>query len=126
MTSAGVSAAKVAVAALAVVCVTMAILPLLNARLLALLNEHTFLMTYIRQTGETPMPRKDEIFPLLTDRESHILPLLLSGKKNREIAEALELSENTIKTRARSIYAKYGVSSRTELVVRLKDKHIPR
>ena len=40
---------------------------------------------------------------------------MLQSKKRREIAEALCLSENTIKTYTRTLYGKLGVRSREEL-----------
>ncbi|NLZ92136.1 MAG: response regulator transcription factor, partial [Clostridiales bacterium] len=38
------------------------------------------------------------------------------GKSNREIAGALFISENTVKTHARNIFSKYDVASRAELI----------
>ena len=52
---------------------------------------------------------------ILSTREREILELLLRNKKRKEIAEALCLSENTIKTYTRTLYGKLGVSSREEL-----------
>ena len=52
---------------------------------------------------------------MLTVRERQILELLLANQKRKEIAEALCLSENTIKTYIRTLYGKLGVSSREEL-----------
>ena len=52
---------------------------------------------------------------MLTVRERQILELVLANKKRKEIAEALCLSENTIKTYIRTLYGKVGVSSREEL-----------
>lgn len=52
---------------------------------------------------------------MLTVREREILELVLQNKKRREIAEALCLSENTIKTYTRTLYGKVGVGSREEL-----------
>lgn len=52
---------------------------------------------------------------MLTAREREILELVLQNKKRKEIAEALCLSENTIKTYTRTLYGKVGVSSREEL-----------
>lgn len=52
----------------------------------------------------------------LTPRESEILNLLLCGYKNREISERLCISENTLKTHAKRIYEKLGVSSKRELL----------
>lgn len=42
--------------------------------------------------------------------------LALSGRANREISEALHISENTVKTHLHSIYSKYAVGSRAELI----------
>ena len=52
---------------------------------------------------------------MLTAREREILELVLQNKKRKEIAEELNLSENTIKTYTRTLYGKVGVSSREEL-----------
>lgn len=52
---------------------------------------------------------------MLATREREILELVLQNKKRKEIAEALCLSENTIKTYTRTLYGKVGVSSREEL-----------
>ena len=52
---------------------------------------------------------------ILSVREREILELILMNKKRKEIAEALCLSENTIKTYTRTLYGKLGVGSREEL-----------
>ena len=52
---------------------------------------------------------------VLTSREREILELILQNKKRKEIADGLNLSENTIKTYTRTLYGKLGVSSREEL-----------
>ncbi|HEY1286610.1 MAG TPA: LuxR C-terminal-related transcriptional regulator [Solirubrobacterales bacterium] len=49
----------------------------------------------------------------LTDREVEVLRLVAAGKSNREIAEALVISEHTVARHLQNIYAKLGVSSRT-------------
>ncbi len=51
----------------------------------------------------------------LTAREKEVLELLLKGKKRYEIAQALFVSEETVKKQITSIYRKLGVSSRSEL-----------
>lgn len=51
----------------------------------------------------------------LSIREREILEMVLANKKRREIAEQMHLSENTIKTYTRTLYAKLGVSCREEL-----------
>ena len=52
---------------------------------------------------------------MLAAREREILELVLQNKKRKDIAEALCLSENTIKTYTRTLYGKVGVRSRDEL-----------
>lgn len=58
----------------------------------------------------------------LTAREREILEYILDNKKRREIAEALCLSENTVKTYTRTLYSKLGVGSREELYALLLQK----
>jgi len=48
----------------------------------------------------------------LTRREWEILALLATGSRNKEIASALSVSENTVKTHLGSIYRKINVDSR--------------
>lgn len=52
---------------------------------------------------------------LLTAREAEILPMLQQGSANLEIARALGIGIETVRSHARNIYAKLGVSSRREL-----------
>ena len=54
----------------------------------------------------------------LTARESETLALLAMGLSNRRIAEALFLSENTIRTHLKAVFRKLSVTSRTEAVAR--------
>jgi DNA-binding NarL/FixJ family response regulator len=54
--------------------------------------------------------------PLLTRRESEVLPLLREGRSNSEIALALGVGVETVRTHTRNIYRKLGVSSRRQLI----------
>ena len=54
----------------------------------------------------------------LTEREEEVLRLLRGTLSLREIGQELFLSANTIKTHARAIYRKLGVSTRQEAVER--------
>ncbi|MEW6571645.1 MAG: helix-turn-helix transcriptional regulator [Nitrospirota bacterium] len=52
----------------------------------------------------------------LTRRETDILRRVLDGLKNTEIAEELEISEQTVKDHLSNIYVKLGVKNRFALV----------
>jgi DNA-binding NarL/FixJ family response regulator len=55
----------------------------------------------------------------LTERESEVVTFLARGMSNRDIADAMILSENTVKTHLKSIFQKIGVSSRAQAVARI-------
>jgi DNA-binding NarL/FixJ family response regulator len=61
-------------------------------------------------------PVAQELVEPLTDRELELLDLLAEGLSNKLIAHRLGISEHTVKTHVASIFAKLGVSSRTEAV----------
>ena len=61
------------------------------------------------RTPELPEP--------LTPREMDVLRLLAQGQSNKEIARALHLVEETVKSHVRHILAKLGVQSRTQAVL---------
>lgn len=52
---------------------------------------------------------------VLTPREAEVMELLQSGRSNAEIADALHVSVETVRTHARRIYRKLGVRTRREL-----------
>ena len=54
--------------------------------------------------------------PLLSEREKDVLRLVASGKSNRDAAQALSVSENTIKFYMKKIMVKLNTSNRTEAV----------
>jgi NarL family two-component system response regulator LiaR len=52
----------------------------------------------------------------ITPRELEILGLIAAGLSNREIAERLFVSENTVKTHSRRLFEKLGAKRRTQAV----------
>lgn len=52
----------------------------------------------------------------LTERETEVLTLITLGHTNQEIARALYLSPNSIKTYVRTAYRKIGAASRSQAV----------
>lgn len=49
----------------------------------------------------------------LTPTETKVLGMIVGGMTNKEIAFALDISENTVKTHIQNIFSKIGVSDRT-------------
>lgn len=62
-----------------------------------------------------------EDIPVLTDRESEILDLLSKGYTALEIAEAMNLSHETIRWYRKKIIAKFDVANTPELISRAKE-----
>lgn len=54
----------------------------------------------------------------LSNREMEVLELLSEGQTNKEIAKALWISEQTVKTHVAHIFDKLGTSDRTETVAK--------
>lgn len=71
-----------------------------------------------RASGETGAPAADRAATreALTPREQEVLRLLAQGKTNKEIAQALIISERTVKFHVRSVFARLGATNRTEAV----------
>jgi two-component system, NarL family, response regulator LiaR len=60
---------------------------------------------------------KQENVPQLTDREQEVIGLVVQGKSNREIADALVISEKTAKAHISNILGKLGLDDRTQMAV---------
>jgi len=67
-------------------------------------------------TGGAPMRDTTEL-DVLTDREREVLVLIAKGMSNLEIAEALFLSEATVKTHVGRILTKLGLRDRVQAVI---------
>ena len=61
--------------------------------------------------------RMPETTVSLTEREMEVLRLLVQGQSNKEIAQALQIVEDTVKTHIKHILAKLSVQSRTQAVL---------
>ncbi|MDX1599970.1 MAG: response regulator transcription factor [Anaerolineales bacterium] len=76
------------------------------------------LLKHLAHEGSTSDRPHDQ----LTAREIELLNLVAQGQSNREIANHLSISENTVKFHMKNIIQKLGVSNRTEAVtVGLRD-----
>ena len=72
----------------------------------------------IRLSGRRESSSEDLLVEQLTARELEVLQLMSQGLANKQIALALGISEHTVKFHLSSLYAKLGISSRTEAVKR--------
>ncbi|MBX3429383.1 MAG: response regulator transcription factor [Hyphomonadaceae bacterium] len=57
----------------------------------------------------------------ITLREQEVLALLAAGKSNKEIAQKLGVSPNTVKTQVASLYQKLQVQRRTQAVQKARE-----
>ncbi len=57
----------------------------------------------------------------ITLREQEVLALLAAGKSNKEIAQKLGVSPNTVKTQVASLYQKLEVNRRTQAVQKARE-----
>ena len=60
----------------------------------------------------------------LTPREIEVLGLIAAGLSNKEMAERLFVSENTIKTHCSRVFDKLGAGRRTQAVQIAKQHHL--
>ncbi len=67
--------------------------------------------------SQPPTRTESEALGVLTPREREVLALIATGRSNGEIAAELVLSEGTVKTHVRSVFAKLGLRDRAAAVV---------
>ena len=72
----------------------------------------------LRELLAAPVRRASEFGEQLTDREMSVLRLAAAGLGQRQIAEQLFISYNTVKSHLKTSYRKLGVTSRDEAVAR--------
>ncbi|WP_043509400.1 helix-turn-helix domain-containing protein [Georgenia sp. SUBG003] len=97
---------------------------MLLARACALLRDaetsqrETGVAREIFELGADPDLRSLDGSRLLTERETEVLSLVVTGATNRAIAAELVLSERTVDRHVSNIFAKLGVSSRAAATAR--------
>ena len=60
----------------------------------------------------------------LTERERELGELVYDGLSNKEIADELDVKEQTIKNRLMTVYDKLHISNRTEFAVYIHHKRV--
>ncbi len=76
----------------------------------------------LRATGASLRSGADAASDELTAQEREIAELVAGGASNKEAAGTMFLSPKTIETHLSRVYRKLGVSSRTQLAVRLREE----
>jgi LuxR family maltose regulon positive regulatory protein len=66
-------------------------------------------------------PKIEGLMDPISEREVEVLHLIAAGLSNREIADKLFISLNTVKTHTKNINSKLDVNSRTRAVARAKE-----
>jgi two-component system, NarL family, nitrate/nitrite response regulator NarL len=67
-------------------------------------------------------PPADAHLAELTPRERDVVSAVAQGKRNKEIARDLGISEGTVKMHLHNLYEKLSVTSRTELAILARDR----
>jgi DNA-binding NarL/FixJ family response regulator len=79
--------------------------PLLDPRLT---NQTRNWVRNLSVLGQMPLP------PSLSPQEQRLLPLIAEGRTNKEIAEAMQLSEKTVKNYLANLFSKLHISRRSQ------------
>jgi len=73
-------------------------------------------LTELATEMESAGRRAGEAESALSPREQEVLRFLIQGRSNREIADAMDLSINTVKFHMKNIFGKLGANSRKNAV----------
>ncbi len=78
------------------------------------------------KTSALPFERNDAAIKSLglTEREVGVLKLLASGSANKEIARALDISPNTVKTHISNLFQKLEVQRRTQAIQKARELRV--
>lgn len=79
------------------------------------LPAHVRTVPAARPATSAPAPRAP-----LTDRQRAVLRLIAEGQSNKEIARALSIGPETVKTHVSQIFAELGAVNRADACVRAK------
>lgn len=77
-----------------------------------------------KRMRESSRKAENEAFSALTDQEMKVFVLLAQGKRNKEIATQVFLSEKTVRNYVSSILSKLGLSTRSEAAAYAVKHHI--
>ena len=73
--------------------------------------------TAVMKEFSQPAPVREPVKTVLSTREREVVGLVCQGFRNKEIAEKMFISEQTVKNHLHNIFDKLGVSDRLELAL---------
>jgi DNA-binding CsgD family transcriptional regulator len=76
-----------------------------------------------RPLAGAPSAHRGELDGALSRRQSQVAAAVATGLSNKQVAEELGISVRTVENHLRSIFAKYGVTTRTRLAAKLREGH---
>jgi len=94
------------------------------ARLAARTTELAIELTQLTK-HQIPIGKESLMGLGLTERQAQLARYAAIGLTSKEIAFKLGLSESTVKNHFSSMFRKFGIASRIELIALLVDRHIP-
>jgi DNA-binding NarL/FixJ family response regulator len=77
-----------------------------------------------KRVRDSVQKAENQAFAALTEQEMKVLQLLAQGKRNKEIAAEVFLSEKTVRNYVSSILSKLGMETRTEATAYAVKHHI--
>lgn len=94
-----------------------AVRDVVDGRTSPLSDEAALVVVRALQSAAGAAPPEPRAFGL-SGREAEVMRLVARGRSNREIADALVLSEKTVKNHVSRVYAKLGVRTRAAAIAR--------
>ncbi|MCP4139301.1 MAG: winged helix-turn-helix transcriptional regulator [Chloroflexi bacterium] len=82
------------------------------------------LAAFSTKKQKTDSPPEQTLINPLSERELEILTLIAAGLKNKEIAEQLFISLNTVLYHVKNIYNKLGVKKRTLAIIKARELNL--
>jgi DNA-binding NarL/FixJ family response regulator len=73
--------------------------------------------TAVMREFSQPTPPREQVKTAISGREREVVALVCQGFRNKEIAEKMFISEQTVKNHLHNIFDKLGVSDRLELAL---------
>lgn len=95
---------------------TVLVISSISSEKQTLIDHFYYLTTETQPSSNVSIMFVSSSFQQPSSREFEVLQLIAEGWSNREIAQRLHLSPNTVKTHVRNLLNKFGVNRRTQLV----------